>query len=118
MATPLKKTATYGDAYESQEDAENALRQIANDDYSHVKWDVSTEHHILRIYSNEGHSSGYDYDDDGIELKVEKFRLRSKGCDMRIELKRPRSLGDYEEDKNGEPEVVLGRASSEGGQHY
>ena len=92
---PAEENAVYGDAYESQEDAENALQQIANDDYAHVKWEVSTEHHLLRIYTNEGHySNGYDYDDNGIKLKVEKFRLKPKGCVKRVELKRPRSLGD------------------------
>lgn len=84
------------------EGAENALRQMAHDDDPKTKWEVGTTHHILRLSTNSGQPGGYDYDDDEIELKVERVRLKPKGCIKEVALKRPRGEGESEEDGNEE----------------
>ena len=93
-----EEDACYHDAYKSQEDAENALRQIANyDDYSHIRWAVGMRRSMLRIYTDEGQADGYDDDDEGVELKVEKVRLIRKGYMKKVELKRPMGVDEDEE---------------------
>ena len=68
----VEEVTNYHQAYQTKEDAENALREMANDQYSHQEWTTSHTKsgglHIMPAEDDDGYS-----DETGTELKVEIY---------------------------------------------
>ena len=81
----------YDHTHDNQEDAENALRAMANQKYPKLTWDIrSTDTGCLHLYQeppedrDEDHRPPEDMTD--IELKVEKVSVWMGGPVSQVEL--------------------------------
>ena len=70
-------------AYETQDDAENVIKAMAND-ASHIDgsvWIVDRHPTGLCIYNEDP-----DYSEDYVEFSVQRLKLRPAGCTVKVEL--------------------------------
>ena len=82
----IETVTRYHEAYQAPEDASNALRHMANQDFHSLDWD-STETHdgCLQLFRPEADDEDYD-DNEDVELKVERVRLMPAGCMQEVRL--------------------------------
>lgn len=84
-------------AYQSEEDAESAIKDMANGDPWCDDWIVERTCTGLYIYNERE-----DYAENYIEFRVERLEVRPAGCTERVKLHQETESEEEEEDEEDE----------------
>ena len=96
-------------AYQTKDDAENAIKKMANKQHPSMEWIINQHPTGLQIYNEDE-----DYSNDFVEFRVEQLRLMPAGCTERVKLfqeseseeEENETNDDEEEDEEDEVEIV------------
>lgn len=93
-------------AYQSEDDAENAIKETANNESRCDEWIVDKTRTGLYIYNEHE-----DYAENYIEYRIERLQVMPAGCTEKVKLHQETESeedGEEDEEKNEEDDEEVG----------